>query len=291
MGLIWTQIEVGDGDRKMVLLALADHAEDDGTSVFPTARYTSWKTDIPGRSVERIFAEFRKMGALVVVRRGGGRVAGGKPRPTEYRLDLSVFPAKPKYEHLEAPRRTRKVNTATVAVLEQDEHRHVDGGVPSGEHRPEGGGVASIPTPPIADLTPPNEGTNTANTTRARLEPSLEPSPEPSPSAATARRDPHRNAGSVTKAYIDASIAAKRGKPTRTFIGICSTAAKEVLDAGHDYDRILALAKQIGTEGEHPSRLHRLALGATSGTVSRAASATRIPDDDLRRGLPQRRAQ
>jgi hypothetical protein len=75
-----------------VLLALADHADDDGSNVFPSIAYTAWKTNYKERQVRRIVAALRERGILVLVREAS------RHRPNEYRIDVAAAPKKPAFE-------------------------------------------------------------------------------------------------------------------------------------------------------------------------------------------------
>ena len=71
------------GDLKLVLLALADHAADDGSRVYPSVDRLAGKCSMSESSIHRRLGELRDLGVLEVVAKGGGR---GKP--TQYRLNL-----------------------------------------------------------------------------------------------------------------------------------------------------------------------------------------------------------
>lgn len=78
--------------QQIVMLALADHAHDDGTSIKPGLDRVAWKTGYGERQVRRIVSSLRKSGVLVITRNHGDG------RPTEYRLNWSAAKAKPPYE-------------------------------------------------------------------------------------------------------------------------------------------------------------------------------------------------
>lgn len=80
------------GSERDVLLAMADHGDDDGTRIFPSVDYLSWKVGISRRQVQRIVSGLREKGALIVVREAT------RYEPTHYRMELDALPAKPKYE-------------------------------------------------------------------------------------------------------------------------------------------------------------------------------------------------
>lgn len=86
MAQVWTR-RMSHRDQA-IMLAMADHANDDGGDCFPSAALVAWKTGYNERTVRRAWADLREAGALVVVAEAGRR------KPTEYRIDLSVLPKK-----------------------------------------------------------------------------------------------------------------------------------------------------------------------------------------------------
>jgi hypothetical protein len=72
-----------------MMQALGDHANDDGTRVFPGLRLIARKTGYSERQAKRIIAELLKLGALVLV------TPATRKRPNEYRVNLAAVPAKP----------------------------------------------------------------------------------------------------------------------------------------------------------------------------------------------------
>lgn len=87
MSLIWTRAI--PTNPKIVLLKLADHANDDGRNVYPSIERIAAECSLSERTVQRIMAELRKAGVVVVEREGGK----GRGDPTLYRIDLEAVPA------------------------------------------------------------------------------------------------------------------------------------------------------------------------------------------------------
>lgn len=83
-----------DHAQRLVLLALADHAHDDGHGARPAVRLVAWKTGYTDRSVKRILHELREAGLIEVALQGGGRLA------TVYTLCLDRGKLKPPYKKL-----------------------------------------------------------------------------------------------------------------------------------------------------------------------------------------------
>jgi hypothetical protein len=67
---------------KPLAAALADIANDDGTSIYPSVEYVAWLLGKGERSVQRGLAELRRMAVLEVV----AYPSGGRGCATEYRL-------------------------------------------------------------------------------------------------------------------------------------------------------------------------------------------------------------
>lgn len=68
--------------QKAVLVALADHADDEGRDVFPSVELLTFKTSCGERTVRRALKDLREMGLIHVVREATYHLT------TEYRLDL-----------------------------------------------------------------------------------------------------------------------------------------------------------------------------------------------------------
>lgn len=81
MGQVWA-LALPRSERD-VLLALADHAHDDGTSARPGVPYLVWKLDLAKSTVVAALRGLEEKGIIAATRSGGGR-----GRVTEYSLDL-----------------------------------------------------------------------------------------------------------------------------------------------------------------------------------------------------------
>lgn len=79
----------GTPNRKVLALALADHADDDGTGIFPSVARLAKKSEISRRTVQRMLRDFEESGLLVVVSEGGAK--RGDTR--EWRFDLEKLAA------------------------------------------------------------------------------------------------------------------------------------------------------------------------------------------------------
>ncbi len=78
MAAVW-ECDV-EPDARFLLMAMADHADENGGSIFPSIGRLSRKTGFHERKVQRLLARLRRRGFLVVTRPAAGH------RPTEYRI-------------------------------------------------------------------------------------------------------------------------------------------------------------------------------------------------------------
>lgn len=69
-------------DQKIVLLAMADHANDDGTKVFPGVERLAKKCGYSERSIRRKIADLKNRGALEAV----AYEEGGRGHATEFKI-------------------------------------------------------------------------------------------------------------------------------------------------------------------------------------------------------------
>ena len=81
-----------DGNQLLLLLALADFADDGGGNVFPSVQKMAEKTRAARRTVQRNLRELVKDGVLVEVRRATRNF------PAEYRINLARLQAPPSDE-------------------------------------------------------------------------------------------------------------------------------------------------------------------------------------------------
>ncbi len=93
---------------KLVLLAMADHARDDGTGCYPSIGRLAKKTSLSVRSVQRTIRGLENAGFLV----SKGKSKGGRGVTTEYNLTLETgtntmlpFSGRGRYQRRENPAR------------------------------------------------------------------------------------------------------------------------------------------------------------------------------------------
>lgn len=86
-GMVFDRYPAGGGEM-LLALALADHAHDDGTHIFPSIASLAVKSRQSERSVQYQLRKMEQSGWLELVNAGGGRMSGYKSggRPREYRI-------------------------------------------------------------------------------------------------------------------------------------------------------------------------------------------------------------
>ena len=86
MGLCF-RAKFGNPYLKAVAVALADHASDDGTRIWPSIATLSDKTEIAERTVQYKLRDLESMGLIVCVDEGGK----GAKDTREYRFDMALL--------------------------------------------------------------------------------------------------------------------------------------------------------------------------------------------------------
>lgn len=81
MSQIW-ELDI-DHSEMIVLLAMADHADDDGQNCYPSNSYLAWKTGYSDRQVRRVLRTLESIGIITRV----AHEEGGRGLATEYRLN------------------------------------------------------------------------------------------------------------------------------------------------------------------------------------------------------------
>lgn len=80
-------------NQQLIMLSLADHANDRGEKIFPSIARQAWKTGYSERQVGRILKELRDVGILIIVKKAY------RGRPTEYKIDWSKAKKKEKFRY------------------------------------------------------------------------------------------------------------------------------------------------------------------------------------------------
>lgn len=97
--------------HQTVMLALADHAHEDGTGIRPSIKRIAWKTGYSERSVQNIMSQLRELGVLVVA------APATHNTPNEYRFDWANVAPKPSFDEYMDVKKERKGRGADSAPL------------------------------------------------------------------------------------------------------------------------------------------------------------------------------
>lgn len=81
------KIKFGSPQLKAVAIALADHAHDDGTKIWPSVRALAEKTELSERTVQYKLRELEAAGLIVLVEEGGH----GPKDTREYKFDMKIL--------------------------------------------------------------------------------------------------------------------------------------------------------------------------------------------------------
>ncbi|MEL7328533.1 MAG: helix-turn-helix domain-containing protein [Cyanobacteria bacterium J06559_1] len=152
--------------HQAVMLALADHAHEDGTGIRPSINRIAWKTGYSERSVQNIMAQLRQLGILVIA------VPATHNTPNEYRFDWSVVTPKPSFDEFISQKKGQKGRGAKSAPLSKGSTR---GAVPMQQGC--SSGETGVQLPCSRGAAPVKQGCNRLHPNRQ--EPSREPSKEP----------------------------------------------------------------------------------------------------------------
>lgn len=76
-----------ESELKPLAASLADIANDDGSSIYPSVGYMAWRLGVSRSTVDRHLSRLRELGVLCVVSQGGGRT-----HTTEYELNEHKLP-------------------------------------------------------------------------------------------------------------------------------------------------------------------------------------------------------
>ena len=167
-GAVW-DLELPHNE-KLVLLAMADHADHNGHNVYPSLRLIAWKTDYDERQVRRIVDILETKGVLVVCERRLGHT-------TVYSINLQAVPQKSSFTAVRG--RPRADGTQPQTVNKTPDTMSPIYAKPL---------TPSNKTPDICDIKPLTSETKTPDILDAciydapalDLEPSIEPSIEKS---------------------------------------------------------------------------------------------------------------
>jgi hypothetical protein len=110
MGKVWS-LDLSHG-KQVVMLALADHAHDDGTHCYPGIPYLAWKTGYSERNVTRILGELEDDEII----ESQDEKSGGYGLYSEYHIHIEKGDKKPEFHRKSNPKR---VTTQTAGEPER----------------------------------------------------------------------------------------------------------------------------------------------------------------------------
>jgi hypothetical protein len=120
MAQVW-ELDIDHSDL-IVLLAMADHADDDGQNCYPSVGYLAWKSGYSDRQIRRVLRTLEFTGIITRV----AHEEGGRGYATEYRID----PAKGDKKSAFTPDKRRTFTTVKADIHDTK----ADTGVHKGGH-------------------------------------------------------------------------------------------------------------------------------------------------------------
>lgn len=280
----WRHSKAGGSDR-LVLLAIADQADDDGLNAWPSYATIAERCLISERTAQRCVQKLEEMGELAVERRAGPAREGA----THQRANVYSFPAYRLFaaqekrrhsdtssENKEVTRRARRGDKSrqrgdtAVSADPSFDPSVSDPSKPSVAHAP----ATSADTADDLFTSWPGSQDLDSEDQNQRLEDQNQTTTGSDDLNGRARDEraaaPATNASHVTAAWVDAytTVRGDDVAPTRRQVGQASRCAKELLDAGNDADRVLEAARLAGAAG-YPTIDRQLAMMTVPRTYGR----------------------
>lgn len=216
--------------EKMVLLVIADHADDDGGNSWPSIGTIAKKASISSRSAQRYIARLADSGWITIrSQQGGTKEMRDDRRPNLYAINLE------------------RLNGVTAETPRN--------GMTAAGHG-------------VTDRASRGDNSNSHGVTPMSPKPSLEPYIEPPSSSSLAESNdkPERtgsllpdvarqdntqpvNASTVTAHYVDTFRARHGNAPVQQSIKRIAQAAKQVLAEGHPPDLVMRAAAEAAAGG------------------------------------------
>lgn len=135
-------------NKRLVLLAMADHADHEGRNIYPSTDLIAWKTGYSSRQVQRVIDTLIDDGILVVV------APARQQRPVTYALDFSAGTIKAPFQGRQNVTSQGRQN-GTSKKSRGDISTH-----PGVTFRPSRGDIAMSPEPWNHDHEPPTPTTH-----------------------------------------------------------------------------------------------------------------------------------
>jgi hypothetical protein len=154
-------------DQKFILLAYADHAEHDGSNIYPSVPKIAWKTGYSERQVQRITKEL--IDAKIMVRMGDSHLGTHL-----YRINMKALPQREEYV---SQRRGRPNNGDNMSPISED-----NGDIPAqnGDILAKNGDIAMSPEPSFNPSIKPKRSSSVPKA-ETLPEPKQPPTPPPAP--------------------------------------------------------------------------------------------------------------
>src|SRR4028119_1001522 len=99
-------------DKQNILIAMADHANDDGVNCFPGVDYLAWKCGYDRRSIQRILRLLEDDGLISPL----AFPEGGRGHATEYKIDVTRAKKKIPFEEFKRIQREKKGGNSTSFI-------------------------------------------------------------------------------------------------------------------------------------------------------------------------------
>ena len=150
-----------DTTARLVLVALADRADEDGTNAYPSSLRIHWTTGLDERTVSRALARLEKAGLILAD--GTARTVAKKWRLALERKRGDAFElhleAAEKVRRAESERRQARRDRAAIEAVSGTQNPGPSTGVRDAESRRPGVSVpaSGTQTPDVRDATPPEE--------------------------------------------------------------------------------------------------------------------------------------
>lgn len=135
-------------EKQNILLALADHANDDGVNCFPGVDYLAWKCGYDRRSIQRILRQLEDDELIAPV----AYAEGGRGRATEFKIDITKAKKKIPFEEFKRIQKAKRAAKCHPLADEPEEEK--------------GGEMPSFPSEKSGRMPPIDEEKRAASTTQ-----------------------------------------------------------------------------------------------------------------------------
>jgi hypothetical protein len=270
MALVWEHAPVAEGEL-LVLLAIADHASDDGTNAWPSKATLAKKARLSERRVQAILRSLEAKNLLrIETQKGGTMDMDNRHRPNRYSVVLSSLTG--------ATITGGETPTTPLDVVSDDLHLVSV----SSESDPSGENFGTLR----------GELWSTSGEMPTSPKPSIEPSvieqllpatPDAESVDLVPLSEKPLTAQAVVGAYIDRWKALHNEPPLARQQGQLARAAREMLTQGCDPQRLMAAAEKCASDGH--ARLDSAYAWITANATRTTGTGTGRRDASLQQGL------